>query len=323
LIKATAVAHAIQGLVKYHGLKDPKRRIPFHDSISVCVEQLTTTATIEFDRAYAQDAITINGAVASQNETERILSVLSPLMGKAKVKSHFRLATANNVPQGKGLGFSASAFASISLAASTALGLRLSLERLSEFARLGAGSATRSAVGGFSIWYAMREGRSFARQLAAPEDLALSMIVVPIASPVKTDMAHVDSVTSPFFKARISEVKKTLRDMLHAIKKHDIGWIGRLAERESLSLHAITMTGKNGLFLMEPDTVRIIQHVKSMREEQNIPVWFSLDTGPSVYINTRPEFRDTVAAELQKLGDFKVIQSHVGGPAHTVDHHLF
>jgi phosphomevalonate decarboxylase len=46
-MKATAIAHPIQGLVKYHGLKDAKLRIPFHDSISVCMQALCTTTTVE------------------------------------------------------------------------------------------------------------------------------------------------------------------------------------------------------------------------------------------------------------------------------------
>ncbi|MFB6197701.1 MAG: diphosphomevalonate decarboxylase, partial [Halobacteriaceae archaeon] len=35
-MKATARAHPIQGLVKYHGMRDVERRLPYHDSISVC-----------------------------------------------------------------------------------------------------------------------------------------------------------------------------------------------------------------------------------------------------------------------------------------------
>ncbi|HEV8594745.1 MAG TPA: diphosphomevalonate decarboxylase, partial [Thermoplasmata archaeon] len=31
--KATAIAHPIQGLIKYHGLVDERLRLPFHDSI--------------------------------------------------------------------------------------------------------------------------------------------------------------------------------------------------------------------------------------------------------------------------------------------------
>lgn len=138
--------------MKYHGLKHKKQRLPYHDSISVCVEELTTTATIEFGN-YSQDIIEINGKPAGDVEAERIRAVISPLAKLAKTKDHFRLVTLNKVKQGKGLGFSASAFASISLASCTALGLSMERERLSEIARLGAGSASRSLAGGFAIWY--------------------------------------------------------------------------------------------------------------------------------------------------------------------------
>ena len=47
-MKATAVAHPIQGLIKYHGLADPILRLPFHDSISVCTAPMTTRTTVEF-----------------------------------------------------------------------------------------------------------------------------------------------------------------------------------------------------------------------------------------------------------------------------------
>ncbi|MFQ5910383.1 MAG: diphosphomevalonate decarboxylase, partial [Thermoplasmata archaeon] len=47
-MKASAVAHPIQGLVKYHGLQNERLRLPFHDSISVCTAPLATHTTIEF-----------------------------------------------------------------------------------------------------------------------------------------------------------------------------------------------------------------------------------------------------------------------------------
>ena len=47
-MKATAIAHPMQGLIKYHGLRNEKLRIPFHDSISVNVDKLWTKTTVEF-----------------------------------------------------------------------------------------------------------------------------------------------------------------------------------------------------------------------------------------------------------------------------------
>ncbi len=59
-MKATAVAHPIQGLIKYHGLADPVLRLPFHDSISVCTAPLTTRTTLEFGD-FPRDRATIDG----------------------------------------------------------------------------------------------------------------------------------------------------------------------------------------------------------------------------------------------------------------------
>jgi phosphomevalonate decarboxylase len=321
--KSTAVAHAIQGLVKYHGLKDSKQRIPYHDSISVCVEELTTKVTIEFSAEQREDSIEINGVPATRAEAARVLAVVSPLRTLAKTKEHFRLASKNNLPEGKGLGFSASAFASIALASASALRLKMQPERLSETARLGAGSASRSLVGGFSIWYANKYGRSYAEQLPTSEKLRLAMAVVPIPSKVRTDMAHQESVTSPFFPARLKEVGGVLRKMQMAIRSGDLEQIGMLAEAESLSLHAVTMTGKSGLVLMAQETIGVIQGIVSLRESTRIPVWYSLDTGPSVYINTTPESIDIVCATVREYTNFPVIKSEVGGPARTIESHLF
>jgi diphosphomevalonate decarboxylase len=264
----------------------------------------------------------INGAEANANEAARILAVVNPLRKIAKTRARYRLASQNSLLEGKGLGFSAAAFAAISLATATALNLNLPPERLSEFARLGAGSASRSLVGGFSIWYAMRRGRSYARQLASEKQLQFAMGVIPIASEIKTDRAHDESVSSPFFKARLSDVRFKLPKMLHAIKSGNIDQICRLAEIESLSLHAVTMTGNDELILMSPETIRIIKRVLELRQ-QHVPVWYSLDTGPSVYLNTYPERLEEVCSDVEKNVGIKVLRSEVGGAARLLDEHLY
>jgi diphosphomevalonate decarboxylase len=304
-------------------LRDKKRRIPFHDSISVCAGQLYTTATIEFDKRYPEDRIEINNAPAAGREAERVLDVVNYLRKITKTKEHFRLASRNNIAEGKGLGFSAAAFASIAMAGSRALNLDLKTERLSEVARLGAGSASRSVAGGFALWHASKNGRSYAEQLSLGENMKFAMAIVPIASSIKTDMAHAEAVSSPFFKARVKEVNTNLRKMRSAIVKGDLPKIGSLAEHDSLSLHAITMTGTTRLFLITPDTIRIIERVVDLREKQGIPVWFSLDTGPSVWMNTTTEYVDRVAEDIRRDSGLTVLTSGVGGPAVEVEDHLF
>jgi len=323
LSKSTSCAHTIQGLLKYHGLRNKKLRLPYHDSISVCARGLTTTATVDFDSRYSEDLIEINGAAPKGNEARRVIAVIDPLRKLAKNKHHFRLASANNLTKVKGVGYSAAAFASIALAASTALNLKIDLSHLSEIARLGSGSASRSLVGGFAIWYANKKGRSFAQQLDDGTRVKLAMAIVPLASEVKTELAHEESVSSPFFISRVKEVKAQVPRMLRAIRKGDVSEVCRIAEGDSLSLHAVTMTGRGGLVLVSPETIKVIRRVKAMREGQGIPVWYSLDTGPSVFINTQPEYLDTVCDDIQSNTNLPIIKSEVGGAAHTIDRHLF
>ena len=323
MAKATGRAHVIQGLIKYHGLKDKKRRLPYHDSISVCAERLTTTATVEFDNRDSADVVEINGKPAVGIEANRVLDVISYLRKMAKSKEHCKIATKNSLAEGKGLGFSAAAFASIAIAASSALNLNLKTDRLSEAARIGAGSASRSVAGGFAVWYANKNGRSYGERLSSGEDMDFAMAIVPIASSVKTDMAHVEAISSPFFKARITDVKKSLRLMRNAIAKGDLPKIGVLAEADSLSLHAVTMTGKSHLFLMAPETVKAIRRIVELREKEHLPIWYSLDTGPSVWVNTTSEHVDRVVDELKEIVNMPVLKSGVGGPAYLVNEHLF
>ncbi len=321
-MKATARAYAIQGLIKYHGLRDPKLRIPYHDSVSVCMESLPTITTVEFDSVLNRDMVRIGGKTLSSIELARVSSVLDRLRQIAKAKSHARVESRNPDVKGKGLGYSSSGFAALGLAASRALGLRMDLQHLSQVVRLGAGSAARSLVGGFSVWYAEKNGRSYAEQLASPNWIRLRTVIVPILSSIKTDWAHVDSLKSPFYKARLVYLRSKLARMKRAIAQREVKTICRLAEEDTLNLHAVTMTGPRGMVLFSPLSISIANEVRRLREEKGVPAWFSLDTGPSVFVNTTPGWVSTVRKAIGKISD-QLIVSAPGGAAELLDKHLF
>src|SRR3989442_9189334 len=146
-MKATAVAHPIQGLIKYHGLADPVLRLPFHDSISVCTAPLTSPTTVEFG-GVGRDSATIDGRDVNARDMERIRAVVDVIPGRASLSQPFRIASVNDFPSNIGLGSTASGFAALATAAAHAAGLRLAPEEISRFARRGAGSASRSVTGG-------------------------------------------------------------------------------------------------------------------------------------------------------------------------------
>jgi diphosphomevalonate decarboxylase len=321
-MKATAVAHPIQGLIKYHGLRDTRLRIPFHDSISVCIDSLQTITTVEATRSLKEDAVMINGKRAIGRDLQRAEVILNKLRSMSRYAGYFKIVSENSIIGGKGLGFSASGFAALGTAACAALDFDIDYVSLSELVRLGAGSATRSLAGSFAIWYADKNGRSYAEPLVEPEAVDLGMVIVPISSAVRTDEAHDEVLSSPLFKARLKHVTRIIKAMEEAIENKDVVTIGRLAEEDSLNLHASTMTGKAHLILWEPETVRIIKEVQRMRRE-GLPAWYSMDTGPSVFINTYTNYVEKVAERLRSLGCSRVIKSRVGGKPFLSSNHLF
>lgn len=321
-LKATAVAHPIQGLIKYHGLRDPKRRIPYHDSISVCIQALTTTTTVETVDQQKKDEIVVNGKELAGNNRKRVEIVLKELKRKAGFSGSLKVISVNSLLAGKGLGFSASGFAALGSATAKSLNLDPDRVFLSETVRLGAGSSTRSLAGNFAIWYANKDGRSYAERLKVSENLDFSMVIVPIHSDIKTDEAHAEVLSSPLFKERCRNVSELLKTMKLAIQKGETDAIGHLAEEDTLNLHAITMTGATHMVLWEPDTVRVMKEVIRMRDD-GIAAWYSMDTGPSVFINTYRRNAKIIEKCLRKIGFDNVILSGVGGRPLLTTNHLF
>jgi phosphomevalonate decarboxylase len=320
IMKASAIAYPIQGLIKYHGLRDEKLRLPFHDSISVCTAPIHSHTTVEF--GHDGDTAIIDGKHIGNREMERILDVVDPMREEACVNTGMRMVSQNDFPSNIGLGASASGFAALAVATASALGLQLSLEDISRFARRGAGSASRAVTGGFSRWYAgSGDQDSISKRIPHPKDMDLVILVALIPAHKYTEAAHKDVVTSPFFKARLEYVGNVLGKMEDAISKGDVDHMGELAETDTLILHGITMTGIDELILWRPETVKVILEVKTMRKE-GIRCYFSIDTGATVYINLHRQDLDVVRKRIEALG-LKTMTCSIGGEARLVSLHLF
>jgi diphosphomevalonate decarboxylase len=200
----------------------------------------------------------VNGAKLTGSNRKRVEVVLQKLKDITRYSGHFKVVSENSLKKGKGLGFSASGFAALGVATCAALDFTVYYVTLSGAVRLGAGSATRSLAGNFAIWHADKDGRSYAEHLSFSQNVDLAMIIVPIPSKVETDEAHAEVLSSPLFEARLKSVGNIIKLMKKAIKEGNVPTICRLAEEDSLNLHASTMTGKTRMLLWEPETVLTI-----------------------------------------------------------------
>ena len=313
----------MQALVKYHGLRDWELRIPYHDSISVNVAALNTTTTVEFG-GFEHDVIIVDGRRLEGRAFERALKVINLIREMAGITNKARVESRNSIPTGraKGVGFSSSAGAALAVAAYKAAGLDKELgwdlTLLSRIARRLAGSACRSVVGEYARWYAgYDDASSYAKRIASKNDLDIRIILVPLYLDITTEQAHAEAEKSAFFKARIESAQKRCDDLENIIKRGDFTGFGKLVELDSLELHAVTMTGEDGMILVNCDSLKIISLVRRMRREEGIECFFSMQTGPSVFINTTREDSKYVAEQVKELG-YETIISEIGEQARVI-----
>mgnify|MGYP002761819530 CR=1 FL=1 len=320
-MKATAVAHPIQGLVKYHGMSDHDLRLPYHDSISVCTAPSRTRTTVAFEERDA-DRYVVDGETVEGQGADRIRSVVERVRELSDEDRRVRMESESNFPTNIGFGSSASGFAALAWAACEAAGLDLDHPTVSAIARRGSASAARAVTGAFSDLSAGlndEDCRSHRLETDLEDDLRVVACEVPAFK--HTQAAHDEAEDSHMFEARMAHVHEQLQSMRDSLRRADFADTFGLAEHDSLSLAATTMTGPTGWVYWQPETLEIFETVHELRAE-GLDAYYSTDTGASVYVNTTPEDVDRVQAAIEDLGVPTRVWK-VGGPARIVDNELF
>jgi len=320
-MKATAKAHPIQGLVKYHGMRDEELRLPYHDSISLCTAPSHTKTTVEFDSDREADTYVVDGEVVEGRGAERIRAVVDHVRDLADVEAGVRFESENSFPTNVGFGSSSSGFAAAAMALVEAAGLEMSRPEISTVARRGSSSAARAVTGGFSHLRAgLNDEDCRSERIPVPDALESDLRIVGglVPSYKETEQAHEEAAESHMFGARLAHVHGQIAEMRDSLRDGDFHRTFELAEGDTLSLTATTMTGPAGWVYWQPRTIAIFNAVRELRREEGVPVYFSADTGASVYVNTSQEHVDRVEAAIADCG----VETRVwelGGPARVLD----
>jgi diphosphomevalonate decarboxylase len=327
-MKVTAIAHPNVAFVKYWGKRDSVSFLPMNNSISLTVDSLSCKVTVDFSEAYENDSATINGNPPEQKIIERVIPHLDRIRKLAGIDMKARGAVEMNFPIGVGLASSSAGFAALTVAACSAAGLKLSPKELSIVSRQGSGSSCRSIYGGFVEWLAgTRSEDSFAVQLADEKHWDLRLVTAVVSKAArKVDTRggmEIAKNTSPLYDARLRAVEKNLPIVRKAIKERDFTTLGRIAELETMLLHATALTSSPTLAYWVPESVKIMQEVLAWRAE-GLEAYFTLDTGANVHILCLPENEDRVMAKLKALpGVLQIHRNKPGEGVKLVKEHLF
>ena len=303
-MRAVARANANIALVKYWGKRDERLALPQHGSISLTLDQLTTTVAVAFDPSLQDDDIRMDGVAAGERERRRVSSFLDLVRQQADTGVRCAVDSVSTIPRASGLASSAAAFAALAVAASAAAGLSPDAGDLSRLARQGSGSACRSIHGGFVEWRRGEnpDGRdSVACPLRDPQGWEVCDVIALCGEGEKA-VASRDGMrrsveTSVFYPAWLAWVEEDLAAMRRAIAAQDFALLGRTAERNAVRMHATALGANPPVRYWRPATLAVFERVEGLRA-MGLEAYASVDAGPHVHVLTMPETAPIVQAAL-------------------------
>ena len=317
-MKATAIAHPNIALVKYWGKRDVRLNLPATSSLSLTLDRFETRTTVEWN--VPQDHFTVDGCVQEGARAEKIarfLDLVSPQRPAVRIDS------ASNFPVAAGLASSSSAFAALALAATTAAGQPLSVERLSELARRGSGSASRSLFGGFSLWNRGEQADgsdSHAAQIAPPDHWDLCIVAAVVDAGRKavgsTEGMIRSRETSPHYTAFVDASSELVAEGRTAVEERDLPRLISAMERSTKMMHRVMETSSPPLEYVQPLSRAVTRHVESLRADGLCCGW-TMDAGPNVKVLCHASEAEIVADALQAHVE-RVEILHPGGAARLV-----
>lgn len=304
-LKQTAWAPANIALIKYWGRKKEALRIPENDSLAICLDQDYTITSVEFLADLNEDEVFLDAKILKDLEKERVVEHLDRIRKMAGKKIFAKVFSKNSFPQASGLASSASGFAALTLAATRALGLKLSEKDLSRLARLGSGSSCRSIPSGFVYWRAgNNDFNSYAYSLYPSTywDLVILTVIVDKGKKkISSTKGHQLAQKNPFLKARLELVEDHLKIIKKALKNKDFSLLGQIMEAEALSLHSVMLTSKPALFYWQPATLAVMHKIINLREGKRVESYFTIDAGPNVQVICEKGKENFLKGQLEEI----------------------
>jgi len=224
--------------------------------------------------------------------------ILFPLAAKCSLK----IQSKNSFPHSAGIASSASSMSALALSLYEINSLlteentkwQQNRTTVSSFARLASGSACRSVFEGIALW-----GKSSLINISS-NDYAIPLVeeINPVFKTFKDVILIVDEGTksvssssghalmenNPYSASRYLQANKNLEQLLFAFKTGELDLFCKISENEALSLQSLMLMSEPWYMLIKPDTVRILQEIKTFREQKKLPVCFTIDAGPNVHL---------------------------------------
>ncbi len=292
-------------LVKYWGKYG--NQLPKNASISFTLNNAFTETSVRYIAKKNNDKDIQLKFLFEGNENirfaEKIQKFLESIIPHFPFLPYFYLEinSSNSFPHSTGIASSASSMAALALcltdienALDGGLFPAAFFEKASMIARLGSGSACRSVFPYLSVWgkhatipFSNNEhGISF-HEKVHPVFKTFKDAILIVSSEeksVSSRAGHALMDGNPFAESRYQQAENHLSTLVNCLKDGNIEKFGEIVENEALTLHALMMCSTPSYMLMLPNTLKIIDLIKTYRTEKGVPLYFTLDAGPNVHL---------------------------------------
>lgn len=300
-------------LIKYWGKHG--KQLPNNPSLSMTLRNSFTETEVDFKvkKEKGLDIEFVFEGKPALDFEQRLVNFLSQQSNKYPFLKQISLIikSSNTFPHSSGIASSASAFSALALC-------MLSIELISGkkrthnaffqeasfLSRLGSGSACRSIYGGFVVWGKMHEYPAYSDDFAVQVQTDIHpifsdyqdaiLLVSEEKKKVGSTAGHALMEGHPYAEARYKQAKENCLEMHQVLKTGDLEHFVKIVENEALSLHGLMLSSNPGYLLIKPNTIEIIDHVRSFRLETKIPLSFTLDAGPNVHLLYPAQYKNEV-----------------------------
>eukprot|EP01015_Nassula_variabilis_P029113 TRINITY_DN6198_c0_g1_i2.p1 TRINITY_DN6198_c0_g1~~TRINITY_DN6198_c0_g1_i2.p1 ORF type:complete len:419 (-),score=52.20 TRINITY_DN6198_c0_g1_i2:93-1349(-) len=308
-------------LIKYWGKYDEELIVPLNSSISITLdcEDMYTETSVELSTQYTEDTLEING---EQNQmTKRIQNMIDFMRARLVPitvngqeisveqlqKMRLKITSYNNFPTAAGLASSSSGIACLAICLKHVYCFDEEFpHQITELARLGSGSASRSLYGGIVKWVGLNEPEakkaaesqdkqalsriSIAKQLYEGDYMKDMEVLILVADNKEKDVGSTVGMkqtvdTSDLLQYRLDVcVDKHIAQITEALEKNDWNTICQVAIKDSNQFHSVCLDTTPPIFYLNETSKFIINAVEFLNKKLDKKIGYTFDAGPNAVI---------------------------------------
>jgi diphosphomevalonate decarboxylase len=299
--------------VKYWGKKGDQ--LPINPSVSGTLNSCRSITRLEvLDEDSSFDlAFEFEGKPSDSFRKKIIGKFEKYFFNEVPVLKNMRISlkSRNTFPHSCGIASSASFYASLALNLTELEGKYEVnspefFNRASFLARLGSGSACRSLFGPITAWG--DASLEFGNTWNEIHDDFLNMkdfvcLVSAKEKKVSSTVGHALMENHPYKESRIENANENFKETQEILKQGDWQKFSKVLEDEANQLHGMMMMSTPSFYLLEPNSIKLIEAFRNWREAHNIKAGYTIDAGPNIHIICHRDEADKVSSFIDEHKD--------------------